>query len=90
MITQKACLYLRSSKDRSDVSIDAQRRELQKLTSERNYLVVQEYVDVVESAKDENRPGFQRLLRDLKSAGRAWSVLMMVDTSRLSRRRYAA
>jgi len=90
MTTQKACLYLRSSKDRSDVSIDAQRRELQKLTTERNYLVVEEYVDVVESAKDENRPGFQRLLRDLKSAGRAWSVLMMVDTSRLSRRRYAA
>ena len=90
MTTQKACVYLRSSKDRSDVSIDAQRRELRKLATERKYLILQEYVDVVESAKDENRPGFQRLLRDLKSAGRAWRVLMMVDTSRLSRRRYAA
>ena len=28
---RRAALYLRSSKDRNDVSIDAQRRELQKL-----------------------------------------------------------
>jgi DNA invertase Pin-like site-specific DNA recombinase len=83
-------LYLRSSKDRSDVSIDAQRRELKKLATDRGCIVVQEYVDVVESAKDDLRPGFQQLLRDLKSADRSWGVLMMVDTSRLSRRRYAA
>ena len=89
-MTQTACLYLRSSKDRSDVSIDAQRRELTQLATERAYIIVQEYTDVVESAKDELRPGFQRLLRDLKSTERSWRVLMMVDTSRLSRRRYAA
>jgi site-specific DNA recombinase len=90
MMSQRACLYLRSSKDRSDVSIDAQRRELQKLAGSRNYLIIQEYTDVVESAKDEQRPGFQALLRDLKSSHCEWTVLMMVDTSRLSRRRYAA
>jgi DNA invertase Pin-like site-specific DNA recombinase len=55
----KTALYLRSSKDRSDVSIDAQRRELQKLAAERDLVIVAEFVDVVESGKDENRPGFK-------------------------------
>lgn len=86
----RAALYLRSSKDRSDVSIDAQRRELQKLAADRGFLIVQEYADVVESAKDEFRPGFQQLLRDLKASTRAWSVVLMVDTSRLSRNVYVA
>jgi DNA invertase Pin-like site-specific DNA recombinase len=86
----RAALYLRSSKDRADVSISAQRRELTALAAARDLTVVAEYSDTVESAKDENRPGFQRLLADLKSPERAWVYLLMVDTSRLSRRRYLA
>ncbi len=88
--TKTAAIYLRSSKDRSDVSIDAQRRELQKLATDQSIIVTKEYSDVVESAKDENRPGFQRLLSDLKSSSRTWNTLIVVDTSRLSRRRYMA
>ncbi|MCP5159951.1 MAG: recombinase family protein [Gammaproteobacteria bacterium] len=85
-----AALYLRSSKDRSDVSIDAQARELLALAEAKNLLIVSRFEDVVESAKDENRPGFQALLADLKSSKRQWDHLLMVDTSRLSRRRYMA
>ena len=88
--TRTAAIYLRSSKDRKDVSIDAQRRELQKLATDQGIVVAKEYSDVVESAKDENRPGFQRLLSDLKSPSRTWTMLLVVDTSRLSRRRYMA
>ena len=88
--TKTAAIYLRSSKDRKDVSIDAQRRELQNLATSQGMIVVKEYSDVVESAKDENRPGFQRLLYDLKSSSRTWTALLVVDTSRLSRRRYMA
>ena len=88
--TKTAAIYLRSSKDRKDVSIDAQRRELQNLATSQGIVVVKEYSDVVESAKDENRPGFQRLLFDLKSSSRTWTTLLVVDTSRLSRRRYMA
>ena len=85
-----AAAYLRSSKDRNDVSIDAQRRELQALAAERGFLIVREYVDVVESAKSEHRPGFQELIADLRSPQRAWSALLVTDTSRLSRRVYVA
>lgn len=86
----QAVLYLRSSKDRSDVSIDAQRRELAKLAEERSLTIVHEYADVVESAKDEDRPSFQRLFRDMRHHDRVWTHILMVDTSRLSRRQYFA
>lgn len=86
----KAVLYLRSSKDRADVSIDAQRRELQALAAAKGIAVVAEYSDAVESAKDEDRPGFQQLLRELEAPRRAWSYLLAVDTSRLSRDRHFA
>lgn len=87
---QRAAVYLRSSKDRSEVSIQAQRRALQMLATERGLAIVQEYADVVESAKDERRPGFQQLLRDMRRPDRAWGHLLMVDPSRLSRRQYMA
>jgi DNA invertase Pin-like site-specific DNA recombinase/flagellar biosynthesis chaperone FliJ len=90
MAMQRIALYLRSSKDRSDVSIDAQRRELQALAESRGWVVVAEYSDAVESGKDEDRPGFQRLLRDLKSPQRTWSQILVLDTSRLSRKRLHA
>lgn len=83
-----AALYLRSSKDRSDVSIDAQRRELRSLAKNRGLLIVKEYADVVESGKDDDRPGFQRMLVDMRSASREWDTVLMLDTSRLARRRH--
>lgn len=85
-----AALYLRSSKDRSDISIDAQRRELTAVAADRGLLIVEEYSDVVESAKDEHRPAFQQMLRDLRSTARTWTALLLVDTSRLSRNIYVA
>src|SRR4051794_10123468 len=87
---ETAAMYLRSSRDKHDVSIDAQRRDLKRLASEKGLSVIREYVDVVESAKDEHRPGFQVLLNDLKRVDRGWSTLLLVDTSRLSRRRFMA
>lgn len=86
----KAAIYLRSSKDRSDVSIAAQRRELTKLATDRKLDIVAEFTDVVESAKTDQRPGFQQLILALREPARAWRVLLIVDTSRLSRRRYVA
>ena len=90
MTTERAALYLRSSKDRSDVSIDSQRRELTALAADRGLLIVAEYADAVESGKDEHRPAFQRLLGDLKRGDRGWRTILVTDTSRLSRRRYVA
>lgn len=86
-MTNRAVIYARSSKDISDVSIDAQRRALHELATTRNLVVVDEYADAVESGKDADRPAFQRLLHDLKAPGRAWEWVLVLDTSRVARRR---
>jgi len=85
-------IYLRSSKDRASVSIDAQRRELAALAESRGWTITVEYADAVESGKTEFRPGFQALLRAMKEPEhkRGWATLLVTDTSRLSRRRYVA
>src|SRR5687767_1729152 len=85
-----AALYLRSSKDRNDVSLAAQSHELQKLATSRSLLVVKTYEDAVESGKTENRRGFLELVRDIKDPRRGWTYLLVYDTSRLARRRYIA
>lgn len=86
----RAVLYLRSSKDRHDVAIEVQRRELTELARARGYAVAGEFADVVESGKDEDRPGLQKLLAELYSRGRTWSVVLALDTSRIARRAAAA
>lgn len=85
-----AVTYVRSSKDRHDVSIEHQRHELAKLAAERGYSIEAEFRDVVESGKDDDRPGFQALLEALKRRDRAWSAILVLDTSRLARRLAAA
>jgi site-specific DNA recombinase len=87
---EQAALYLRSSKDRHDVSLDAQRRDLIELAKARHLLIVEEFADAVESGKDDQRPGFQALLRRLKSSDRAWTWLLALDTSRIARNQYLA
>ncbi|GIX37984.1 MAG: resolvase [Silanimonas sp.] len=85
-----AALYLRSSKDRHDVSIDAQRTELQQLAQARGLTIRAEFVDAVESGKDEDRPGFQALIAAVRNHRRGWSTVLALDTSRIARRRQIA
>jgi site-specific DNA recombinase len=85
-----AALYLRSSKDRSDVSPAAQKRALEKLAASNSLSVARTYEDAVESGATADRPAFIELARDLKDRGRGWSYLLVYDTSRLARRRYIA
>jgi DNA invertase Pin-like site-specific DNA recombinase len=87
---RRACLYLRSSKDRHDLSLDAQRRALQAYAHDQGVAVVAEYADAVESGKDDDRPGFQALLRALKDHARTWDTILALDTSRIARRRHLA
>lgn len=87
-MSNRAALYLRSSKDRSDVSIDAQRRALHDLARDRNLVVAEEFIDAVESGKDDDRPGFQRLYRELRAA--RFDYVLALDTSRIARRRHLA
>lgn len=82
-----AALYIRSSKDRKDVSPDAQRRALQDMAAARGIPVVTEFVDAVESGKDTDRPAFQAMVAAVRNPNRGWDTVLIHDTSRLSRRR---
>ena len=88
--TGRAAAYCRSSKDRSAISIDAQRRELAGYAKRHDLKLVAEFADAVESGKDDDRPGFQSLLVEIKNDKRGWDHLLVVDTSRISRRQYMA
>ena len=85
-----AAVYARSSKDRSDISIAAQHRELQSLAVGKGLQIVQSFDDAVESGKDDDRPAFQDLIRAIKNRSRGWTHLLCLDTSRLARNRYIA
>ena len=86
----RAVLYLRSSKDRADVSIDAQRRALQEMAAIRGFAIVGEFADAVESGKDDDRPGFQSLIAELRATTRDWDHVLALDTARIARRRAIA
>lgn len=87
---RRAVLYLRSSKDQKDVSIQSQRHELTALAQLRGIELVGEYSDVVESGKDWDRPGFQQLIKAIRNPARGWHLVLTKDTSRIARRRNLA
>ncbi len=89
-MSNRAALYLRSSKDRSDISIDTQRRDLHGLAQTKGLVIVEEFADAVESGKDDDRPGFQAIIRALKDAQRNWEHILVLDTSRIARRQHIA
>lgn len=90
MEKSNAAAYARSSKDRKDVSIEAQLRQLRDLARSQGKRLVREFTDRVFSGADENRPGFKTLLAEIRSSTRDWWTLYLLDTSRLSRRRLTA
>lgn len=89
-MARKAALYLRSSKDRHDVSVDSQSRELRKFAKKSGDIVVAEFSDRVESAKTDDRPGFQAMIAEAKKKNCQFRAVYCYDTSRFSRRQYHA
>ena len=86
----KGVLYLRSSKDRNDVSIAAQRHELTQIANEKGIEIVDEFADAVESAKTDDRPAFQRLNAAIRDSSRGWGKVLVLDHSRIARDRMVA
>jgi len=55
---------LRSTKDRHDVSIEAQRRELTAHAESKSYVTNAVFEDKVQSAKTDDRPAFQEMIAE--------------------------
>lgn len=84
----RAAMYLRSSKDRHEVSVDSQRRELLAQMEADGVTLVKEYADRVESAKTDKRPAFQEMMADLRRSPGLFQRLYCYDTSRFSRNEF--
>lgn len=70
------------------MSIDAQRRQLVEMAATRGIAIVADFADAVESGKDDDRPGFQSMLRALRDPRRGWDTILVLDTARIARRRH--
>ncbi len=84
---KKAATYLRSSKDRAELGIDAQRAELALFADREHLALVEEFSDMELSGSGDEvtRPGLAKLLDAIRNRSRGWNVLLAVDTSRISR-----
>jgi DNA invertase Pin-like site-specific DNA recombinase len=82
-----AAIYCRSSKDRAEIGLDIQRKELTAYAKQHGMRIVAEFSDMeISGSLDEtSRPGLAKMLTALGAEKREWSVLLAVDTSRIAR-----
>lgn len=87
MAVGKAVIYARySSHNQREESIEGQLRECHDFASKNGFVVVNEYIDRAISGKTDNRPSFQRLIKDSEK-GR-FDVVIMYTLDRFARNRY--
>jgi site-specific DNA recombinase len=82
---ERLALYLRSTKDRHDVSVEAQRRELTAHAESKSYVTTVVFEDKVQSAKTDDRPAFQEMIAEAGRPDRRFDVILCLDTSRFAR-----
>jgi site-specific DNA recombinase len=85
-MTLRSALYLRySSALQDDASIETQRAECAKRALAMGASVVGEYVDEAQSGRVDDRPAFQRMIADARSAGHPFDVIIVRKFSRFAR-----
>lgn len=83
----KAVIYARYSSDNQrEESIEGQLRECKEYAQRNGILVLQSYIDRALSAKTDNRPEFQRMIRD--SAKGLFDTVLVWKLDRFARNRY--
>jgi len=83
----KAVIYARYSSDNQrEESIEGQIRECKEYAKKHGITVLNSYIDRAFSAKTDNRPEFQRMIKD--SAKRLFDVVIIWKLDRFSRNRY--
>lgn len=82
-----AVLYARYSSDNQrDESIDAQVRAIEEFAKNNNIIIVNRYIDRAKSATTDNRPEFQRMIKEAKTSNIQMVIVHKLD--RFARNRY--
>lgn len=83
----KAVIYARySSHNQREESIEGQLRECQEFAAKNEMTVVDEYIDRAISGKTDNRPSFQKLIKDSEKGH--FNAVIMYTLDRFARNRY--
>ena len=82
----KAVIYARYSSDnQTENSIDGQLRECKEYAERHNMTIIDSYIDRALSAKTDNRPEFQKMIRD--SSKKQFDVVLVWKLDRFARNR---
>lgn len=87
----KAVIYARFSSDNQrEESITAQVRACNEYAGRRGFSVVKVYTDEARSATTDDRPGFLKMIKDIKSGRMKVDFLLVHKLDRFARNRYTA
>ena len=85
--TKMGVIYARYSSDsQTEQSIDGQLRVCENYAKENNILILNTYIDRAMTGTNDNRPDFQRMLKD--SARKEWDYVICYKLDRFSRNKY--
>ena len=86
---KSAVIYARYSSDnQSEQSIEGQLRVCEEYAQRNNILILGTYIDRAMTGTNDNRPDFQRMIKD--SNRREWNFVLVYKLDRFSRNKYEA
>lgn len=81
---KKAVIYARySSGSQTEQSIEGQLRVCKRFAEENGFIILDEYIDRAKTARNDNRPAFQKMLAD--SIEKAWAYVIVYAVDRFAR-----
>ena len=84
---KKAVIYARYSSDsQTEQSIDGQLRVCKEYAKKNGYEIVAEYIDRAMTDTNDNRPDFQRMIKD--NFNKKWEYVLVYKFDRFSRDKY--
>lgn len=85
---QTAVIYARySSENQTEQSIDGQLRVCKEYAQRNGILILDTYIDRAMTGTNDNRPDFQRMIKD--SSRKEWNYILVYKLDRFSRDKYA-